>query len=159
MGGITSGRTGGSAVVEDGLRLDMAHLNRSQLIRPGHRLVSTLDWRSSGTGRLMATIVIAADLRDLAAASVRLLYTVTRDGSPVHHDCRVDLEAAEPRYGGLRWWFICPLTDRRVRVLCLPPEGTVFASRHAFGLGYRSQRQTAADRAIARARAVRENSD
>jgi hypothetical protein len=25
-----------------------------------------------------------------------------------------------PHFGGLRWWFVCPRLNRRVRKLCLP---------------------------------------
>jgi hypothetical protein len=46
---------------------------------------------------------------------------------------------------------LCPITGRRVLVLYLPGKGgTMFASRHASGLAYRSQRASPEDRAIER---------
>jgi hypothetical protein len=55
-------------------------------------------------------------------------------------------------FGGHRWWFICPRTGRRVAKLYLPLDGLVFASRGAYGLHYRSQREARADRLMSRAR-------
>ena len=47
--------------------------------------------------------------------------------------------------------FLCPITGRRVGVLYLPGKGgTVFASRQASGLAYRTQRALPEDRAIER---------
>jgi hypothetical protein len=61
------------------------------------------------------------------------------------------LETTRPNFGGLRWWFLCPITGRRVGVLYLPGKGgTVFASRQASGLAYRSQRASPEDRAVER---------
>jgi hypothetical protein len=56
------------------------------------------------------------------------------------------------KVGGLRWWFVCPHLNRRVRKLYLPPGGQHFWSRRAYRLAYASQRQTVHDRAMRRAR-------
>jgi hypothetical protein len=69
---------------------------------------------------------------------MRLHYTV--DGMP--QDYRVRIEATRCHYGGLRWWFVCPLTGRRAAKLYLPNEATTFAARGKYRLAYRSQRQT-----------------
>ena len=52
---------------------------------------------------------------------------------------RITLTRTRPRYGGWRWWFICPQTGRRVTKLYIPPGGRKFLSRHAYGLKYFSQ--------------------
>jgi hypothetical protein len=36
-------------------------------------------------------------------------------------------------FGGVRWWFICPATNRRVTKLWLPLGGSRFASRQLTG--------------------------
>lgn len=47
-------------------------------------------------------------------------------------------------FGGVRWWFTCPLTlsgvrcYRRVGKLCLPPGAVYFGCRHCHHLTYRS---------------------
>lgn len=53
---------------------------------------------------------------------------------------RIDLESSRPPLGGLRWWFLCPLTDcgRRVVTLHLPPGQSRFACRSCHDLTYAS---------------------
>src|SRR5262249_21329043 len=60
-----------------------------------------------------------------------------------------------PHFGGLRWWFVCPHLNRRVRKLYLPLGGRHFWSRRAYELVYASQRETKFDRALRRARKLR----
>jgi hypothetical protein len=54
-------------------------------------------------------------------------------------------------FGGVRWWFICPATNRRVTKLWLPLGGSRFASRPAYRLGYGVQRESRLDRLDRRA--------
>ena len=61
---------------------------------------------------------------------MRLRYTA--NGNPV--DYRVRLTSTRPNFGGLRWWFVCPLVRRRVAKLYLPPGQIYFGSREAYGL-------------------------
>ncbi len=61
-----------------------------------------------------------------------------RDGRSVRY--RVDLISTPQPFGGMRWWFICPITKRRATKLIIPRGGSRFASRVAWGLGYDSQR-------------------
>src|SRR5262249_20446743 len=57
---------------------------------------------------------------------------------------RVWLTTTRPRYGGLRWWFACPLAAggrpcrRRVAKLYLPPQARYFGCRHCHELTYTS---------------------
>jgi hypothetical protein len=105
------------------------------------------------TGEVTATIGYEASLVDPTNAWLRLHYTSTTraTGAKVDRDYRVRLETTQPNYGGLRWWFLCPITGRRALVLYLPGSGgSVFASRQAWGLAYQSQRQSAEDRAVER---------
>ena len=86
-------------------------------------------------------------------AGLRLHYTSTTHsiGEKVDRDYRVQLETTRPNYGGLRWWFVCPLSGRRARVLYLPTSGgSVFASRQVWRLPHQSQRQSVEDRAVER---------
>jgi hypothetical protein len=71
---------------------------------------------------------------------VRLFYTLTRTGGAV--DYRVGLVTTRPHFGGLRWWFLCPLSvngrtcGRRVAKLYL--DGRYFGCRQCHGLTYTS---------------------
>jgi hypothetical protein len=60
----------------------------------------------------------------------------------------VQLRTHRTRFGGSRWWFICPLIrygiacNRRVGNLYLPPNRRYFGCRHCHGLTYRSCQQS-----------------
>jgi hypothetical protein len=62
----------------------------------------------------------------------------------------IQLETTPQPFGGRRWWFVCPRTGRRVAKLYLPSGAFTFASRQAYRLAYRSQRETPYDRALRR---------
>jgi hypothetical protein len=68
-------------------------------------------------------------------------------GEEIEIDDKIFLTTTRPPFGGLRWWFSCPRSGRRVRTLYLPLGGRHFWSRRAYGLAYASQRGTAIDRA------------
>jgi hypothetical protein len=53
-------------------------------------------------------------------------------------------------FGGQRWWWNCPKRGDLVSKL-YKPSGGIFASRKAYRLGYRSQRESPRDRALGRA--------
>src|SRR5262249_15292280 len=71
----------------------------------------------------------------------RLFYTFTRTGERV--DYRGGLQTTRPRFGGLRWWFTCPLVvngwpcHRCVAKLYLPPGARYFGRRHCHRLTYK----------------------
>jgi hypothetical protein len=73
-------------------------------------------------------------------------------GEEVEIDDKIFLATTRPSFGGLRWWFVCPHLNRRVRKLYLPLGGRHFWSRRAYELAYASQREAKYDRALRRAR-------
>jgi hypothetical protein len=52
---------------------------------------------------------------------------------------RISLTTTRPRFGGMRWWFVCPVNGERVGRLYLPPGASQFASRRAHGLALRAR--------------------
>ena len=56
-------------------------------------------------------------------------------------DEEVKLTTTKPRFGGVRWWFICPgpSCGRRVSLLCLPANEMHFRCRACHLLTYRCQ--------------------
>ena len=88
---------------------------------------------------------------------LRLRYSMTEywTGEEIDIDDQIYLAATDLHFGGLRWWFVCPHLNRRVRKLSLPLGGRHFWSRHAYELAYASQRATKFDRALRRARKLR----
>ncbi len=78
----------------------------------------------------------------------------------VEHTCRptgpqvqqVEMVATPCRFGGVRWWWLCPATGRRCAKLYLPNGGVRFLSRGrgAYPLAYASQGGGPLDRSHAR---------
>jgi hypothetical protein len=154
VGGIGSGRRSGRATVESCLTLDLCAMIRRGHLVPGRRLGGIMAWSRDWAPRPVAQGQYEADLCDPDAAWMRLAYSVpgAADGAGVRQDYRVRLVTTPCPFGGLRWWFLCPLSGRRVVRLHLPPGGTLFASRRAHGLAYRSLREGWLDRSHARQR-------
>ena len=71
-------------------------------------------------------------------------------------DYKVRLETTRPNFGGLRWWFICPLVrrdggpPRRVAKLYLPHGAKYFGSREGYGLTYTSCQESGKLRGLCR---------
>lgn len=63
----------------------------------------------------------------------------------------IQVEWSPCRFGGKRWWWVCPRTGARVTKLYLPNGGLRFWSRQAYGLAYQSTRGTWLDRAHGKA--------
>ena len=156
MGGYGSGRHGGRPTTDDGLTLNLAKLLRDRLLRPGQDLGGSLVWRNTRTSKQVGSIGYQASLGD-EAGRLRLSYTTTWASGEKHaSDYEVELTTTSQPFGGERWWFICPRTGRRVAKLHLPPGALTFASRYAYQLGYKSQRETPRDRALSRAFKLRD---
>ena len=81
-------------------------------------------------------------------------YTATSAGIATPQRYRVALTTTRPYFGGRRWWFLCPVSGRRVRCLHLAPHSPRFASRAALGLGYKVQRESRSNQRIRAARAA-----
>jgi hypothetical protein len=148
MGGFGSGRSGGRPTTEDGLTLRLSTLLRD---RPGCAWSGSITWTDIRTGEQSGSISYEAYLRQ-KTGRVRLYYTTTRrDGERRESDYTIELETSPQPFGGRRWWFICPRTGVRAAKLYLPNGAYTFASRRAYRLAYRSQRETPYDRALRRA--------
>lgn len=158
VGGDGSSRWGGHVakpLVEDGLRLDLQALRRAGLLREGRSAPGALSWTNSETGETEASIGVQVDMRDLENCFVVLRYTAVPPGGEAEEiESRIDLMSSQLNYGGKRWWFRCPVSGRRVAKLYAPPQSALFASRQAHGLGYRTQRMVAYQRAQAKVRRV-----
>lgn len=153
MGGFGSGWQGPKrVVVEASLVLTASTLVRRKALVPGARTLGSWGWTRGGEDKPYATIGYEASLTDPEAAWLRLHYQWR--GQPV--DCRIRLVTTKPTYGGLRWWFICPLArpdggpPRRVAKLYLPPSSRYFGSREGHGLTYTSCQESGEFRGLFR---------
>jgi hypothetical protein len=156
MGGYGSGRSGGRLTTDNGLTLTLSKLFRDGIFRPGSDWGS-LVWTNTATGKRIGSISYEAHLGQ-ESGRVRLYYTTTRyDGEKRDSDYWIQLETTPQPFGGRRWWFVCPRTGRRATKLYLPNGAFTFASRQAYRLAYRSQREASHDRALRRAFKLRGN--
>lgn len=79
---------------------------------------------------------------------IRFQYTSTDrySGEATELDYSVDLKATPCHFGGLRWWFLCPILQnenpcwKRVGKLYLA-GGKYFGCRHCYGLTYQSSQE------------------
>jgi hypothetical protein len=78
-----------------------------------------------------------------------------RTNGAAKNENHITLTTSPQPFGGWRWFFICPRTGENVTKLHLPSRADTFASRKAYRLGYRSQRESPRDRSLSRAFALR----
>jgi hypothetical protein len=150
MGGVGSGRFS---------RLPTAEACNSLVLRPrdmplglepgGHASVTRI-FRADGD-IFPIQLMVAWPLDGVAHATLR---HETRNRVEHQVSYRIELERAQCRFGGWRWWFRCPATGRRAHKLFLPRGGECFMSRPAYRLAYASQRLDAMGRLQHRKRLV-----
>ena len=158
MGGPGSGsgpRWSAKIKVETCCTLDATTLFKKEMLQPSSgRYATRLVWTRRSTGERTASIGVAVDTMD--RPHVRLYYTLKSLGERI--DYEVTLDSTEPHFGGVRWWFICPLRGcyRRCAKIHLPPGGRYFGCRVCYDLAYESQWETRSERMLRRADKIRE---
>lgn len=140
MGGYSSGRyrTRNRGTVEEALRLDMTTLRQKRFLMPGRSVTAPLWWTRGG--ERAGSITLTVNLTSLDDAHAKLTYTA--DGEPKAQV--VQLVAVPCRFGGHRFFWLCPVTWRRCTVLAYAAGR--FASRQAQRLTYATQSADALDR-------------
>jgi hypothetical protein len=146
VGGLNSGRRGGKATVE-GCASIVLSIN-AILRATGGRSPSGLRLEATINGQRQE-ILLRLDLDpEAGTGTLALKYDVQHVSTatgPQHYS--VPLVSTPCRFGGRRWWVICPATGRRAVNLYLPNGGRRFLSRAAYRLPYQSQRETVTGRA------------
>jgi hypothetical protein len=153
MGGPGSGnfyhwwRPTKKTLVEDCLSLDANRWMREGILKAGVHQSGYWRWTygSGGSFRVDYDVMTL----DPARYTMRLHYTWqwTATGQVDSADYAVNLTTTRPRFGGVRWWFRCPLLVngrgcyRRVGKLYLPPRARYFGCRECHGLTYRSTQE------------------
>jgi len=144
MGGLGSGeRLNKKTTVEECLKLDMASLWRGRVIQPQSISVGELVWTNSTIGERILTLPYCLQ----ATTDKTVLHLITKmrpGGSDGPFIEAIPLSSTAPHFGGVRWWFVCPLVvkgvacHRRVRTLYLPPRALYSGCRACFDLTYES---------------------
>ncbi len=130
--------------VEDSTELSISKLKEFGLL--GGCCSTTLTWTRSPSGH-RSSIGIVVDVLD--EPYVKLNYTITdrNSGEKTDYDYKVGLTMTPCHYGGVRYWFICPLSSngvpcgRRVGTLFLSSGGKYFGCRHCYNLSYESRNE------------------
>ena len=133
MGGIGSGRrrTANRGYLENAVVLDLRVLRQRGALRPYY--ITTGAMEATGATRKPFCWTCSLDLSDPAYGV--LCVTVGHSGQPKTH--RIHLIGVECRFGGWRYFAICPVT--RARVLRLVYVDGRFMSPKAARLTYRTQ--------------------
>ena len=129
--------------------LDVRMIHRAGLLTPG----TSLSWQWSRNGETTATINLRAEVdRVFLIYSNRSRHHNGGEWEAMNYAVR--LAWTPCALGGRRVWWCCPAVGcgRRVAVLY---GGRLFACRDCNRLAYRSQRETADDRASRRANTIR----
>jgi hypothetical protein len=151
MGGSGSGshyhwwRATKKTVVEDCLSLDANRWAREGILRAG--VHQTDSWRWVYQSGRECSIGYEVFTQDMAQPLLRLSFSCTARGQAGPMGYHVRLATTRRRFGGLRWWFLCPLSVngrhccRRVGKLYLPPGSKYFGCRHCHDLTYQSAQE------------------
>lgn len=151
MGGYGSSRWGyhiKKNTVEDCLQLSVASLKRDQVLQNNFRKLGSWHWVSTFTKKKRASISYEINTYDVAGW-LRLYYTTTDFwGEKTDLDYRVQLQTSPCNFGGVRWWFVCPLSlggqvcGRKVAKLFKPPNSNYFGCRECHDLTYQSSQES-----------------
>lgn len=144
MGGFGSGsrcRYDKKDTVEDCRRIDANRWMREGILAASVHHSGLWCWfRDASRTEQTASMGYEVCTLDLENSWLRLFYTLTQTKEVL--DYRVRLTTTRPRFGGLRWWFACPLVrngaacGRRVAKVYL--QGRYFGCRHCYQLTYTS---------------------
>jgi hypothetical protein len=138
------GRPSKKTVVEVCRSIEANRWMREGILQAGVHVVGS--WRWLHPGGQENSIHFDVRTLDLTQPQLRLTYAWSnaRTGEEGTADYPVGLVATRPAFGGLRWWFVCPLVingvpcTRRVGKLYLPPDARYFGCRHCHQLTYTS---------------------
>lgn len=113
----------------------------------GHRsgVITWTNWCGEQTASIGVTVYMM-DGED--HARFRYTNTCRSTGEETECDYKVRLVTTPCHLGGVRWWFICPLSHngvpcgRRVGKLYCPPGSMYYGCRHCYNLSYESRNES-----------------
>ena len=140
MGGQNSGRNRVSNVasIECARILDIRCFRKLNYLRLGFVTQAAWSWRRNNENNGSVNLIFS--MPSPSQALIQIDFSL--NGARKHQE--VALDAVTCRYGGYRFYFICPASGRRCEVLAL--LNGYFACRQHHRLTYASQSETALDR-------------
>lgn len=150
MGGPGSGnrwRWNKKSTVED------SHVFTVQALTPFLNIETnyqgTMTWTRGPEKSVVATVSFRrVEVEDPGQRAFRFLYRVGKGDAAREMDYVVHLVSAAPHFGGVRWYFLCPLVHEgrpclhRGEKLYLPPGGLYFGCRKCYDLTYTSSQES-----------------
>ena len=126
-------------------KLTVSFLNKHSYFNAGYHW-GAVTWTKNGMGgESKSSISVSSEIGD-NEKKLHISYTITKqDGEQKYIDYYVSLETTPCHYGGVRFWFICPLyrngkyCGRRVGTLY--QGGDYFGCRHCYDLTYESKKE------------------
>jgi hypothetical protein len=145
VGSLGSGqRWSKKDVVEDRYSIDTARLKQWNLLVPGITdRAGSFEWRRGGENKPSSSVSYFISVGP-TVGTLRLMYSTKSENTSL--DYTIPLVTTPCHMGGVRWWFICPLSRngsacaRRVRKLYL--SGRYFGCRRCHNLTYRSNQES-----------------
>lgn len=142
MGGYGSGRLSNRSSTDECVSIYLSQLKSLGMLKRHCFNRRERYWSSEGEPIARLTLVTDIECREPFPC---LKITGRAFGREI--DCMVWLERMSVRFGGERWYALCPHTSRRCTVLVLPPGKTQFASVRGWNVSYSSQRECPLQRA------------
>ena len=148
MGGYGSGRwerPTRKTCVEACRVLDVSDFSRHKLLRIGTKC--EVCWTPEDPVAHVASIKFRVGVNQEGGHTFYINYDWSNYEKSERIEIPIRLEMTRPNFGGLRWWFRCPLfldgepCNRRASKLYLPPEGRYFGCRRCHQLTYRSSQE------------------
>ena len=142
MGGYGSGRRSNRPTTDECIRVSLAGLKQLGMLKRNCMNRRSRSWTSNGQPAAELTLVT-----DVHCSEPYPCLKITGHAFGRRIDCLVSLDSSPMRFGGERWYALCPNTGRRCTSLVLPPGRTHFASVRGWGASYGSQRECEVHRA------------
>ena len=135
-------------VVEDARTLSISEMIKEGAIVPGESREGVIACGRKGEDKPYAIIRFVSDLSHADPALHILVLSFCVNGAPVQQALTFD--TPRMHHGGKRYWFRCPITQKKAGKLQLPLGARKFASREGHGLTYLSCRESGPFRSLAR---------
>ena len=126
--------------VEESCRLKMSYLRKRGMLT-GEEAIEKISWTSNRPGKIPPVLLLVDVTTD--DPFVILMYTLTdRNGNKTDYKREVSLLKTPCNFGGIRYWFACPVCFKCVGGLYRPPGDIYFCCRGCHNLSYNSRNES-----------------
>lgn len=154
-------------LVEYCLKLSVFQLRRLGFFG-GYRHSGIFSWKNAyeeELGKVLVTVSIGDERWPIDRIEFQYTHSDYWSGGSMSMDYSADIVSTPCRYGGHRYWFLCPIyrngraCRRRVAVLYKPPGSRFFGCRTCFDLTYKSSQESHMYDSLARSLGLRNSTE